>query len=120
MPEQTSTEHKYKIVELLQRLGPPFKHVASRKTVVWPGGPAARPYVDWGWVALFYIKALGVAAAIALTGGAALPGLYGLALEAEEKAEQWKKGEAEAAPAVTAEQIAAAAYGVAETVQRRG
>lgn len=89
-----------------------------QKFTVWPGGPAPSPYVDWGWIALFYIKAIGVAAAVALTAGAALPGLYGLALEAEEKAQEWQKGEAEAGPAVTAEQVAAAGYGVAQTVSQ--
>lgn len=105
-------------LDLIVRLVDPFKHLIVRKTVVWPGGPAARPYVDWGWIALFYIKTIGVAAAAALTGGAALVGLYSLALEAEEKAAEWQKGEVEAGRPVTIEELAAAGYGVAEVASQ--
>lgn len=66
-----------------RQLAAELLRVAKRKIVVWPGGPASRPFVDWGYV----IGALARMLAAAARGDT--EEMAGIAEEAGRKSREW-------------------------------
>ncbi len=62
-------------LKLIKELSKNLRKVLIDKFVVWPGGPASKVVMDWGLFALLYLGAIGMSVAIAVTGGAATPGI---------------------------------------------
>lgn len=44
------SDPSYTQVAFINELAAQTLDVAKKKIVIWPGGPAVSPYVDWGWV----------------------------------------------------------------------
>lgn len=59
--------------------------LAKQKIVIWPGGPASSPYVDWGYIIGWLVRAYGAAQR------GDLDELEGLGKEAGQKATEWGK-----------------------------
>lgn len=57
--------------------------IAKRKIIAWPGGPASKPYVDWGWIVAWLVRAYAAAQS------GQLEELAALGEEAGAKAREW-------------------------------
>lgn len=57
--------------------------LGKKKIIIWPGGPASSPYVDWGWVVGWLVRAVGAAAK------GDYEGIIELGDEAGAKSKQW-------------------------------
>lgn len=57
--------------------------LAKQKIIIWPGGPASSPYVDWGYLIGWLVRAYGAAQS------GDVEGLSDLAEEAGQKAKEW-------------------------------